>query len=66
MGHFSCGIGNRLHNRLYFYHAEDDALKYDQGIEHDDQFVVIRAPAETIHSNHRGTNSDLRKELNRR
>ena len=44
MGHFSCGIGNRLHNRLYFYHAEDDALKYDQGIEHDDPFVVIRAP----------------------
>jgi hypothetical protein len=44
MGHFSCGIGNRLHNRLYFYHAEEDALKYNLGIEYDDPFVVIRAP----------------------
>jgi len=45
---------------------EDDALKYDQGIEHDEPFVVIRAPNGTIHSNYSGTNSDLRKELNRR
>jgi hypothetical protein len=66
MGHFSCGIGNRLHNCPYFYHAEDDALKYNQGIELDDPFVMIRAPNWTIHLNYSGTNSDLGKELNRR
>ena len=66
MGHFSCGIGNRLHNRLYFYHAEEDALKYNLGIEYDDPFVVIQAPNGTSHSNYSVTNSDLRKELNRR
>ena len=49
-----------------FTMPEDDALKYDQGIEHDDPFVVIRAPNGTIHTNYSGTNSDLRKELNRR
>jgi hypothetical protein len=49
-----------------FTMPEDDALKYDQGIEHDDPFVVIRAPNGTIHSNYSGTNSDLGKELNRR
>jgi hypothetical protein len=49
-----------------FTMLEDDALKYDQGIEHDDPFVVIRAPNGTIHSNYSGTNSDLGKELNRR
>jgi len=49
-----------------FTMPEDDALKYHQGIEHNDPFVVIRAPTGTIHSNYSGTNSDLGKELNRR
>lgn len=66
MGHFSCGIGNRLHNRLYFYHPEDDALKSNQGIENHDPLGMIRAPNGTVHSNYNDTNSDLRKELNRR
>jgi hypothetical protein len=66
MGHFSCGIGNRLHNRLYFYHAEDDALKYNKGIEHHDPLGMIRAPNGTVHSNYNDANSDLSKELNRR
>lgn len=65
MGHFSCGIGNRLHNRLYFYHAED-ALKYNKGIEHHDPLGMIRAPIGTVHSNYNDANSDLSKELNRR
>ena len=66
MGHFSCGIGNRLHNRLYFCYAEDDALKYNKGIEHNDRLDMIRAPNGTVHSNYNDENSDLSKELNRR
>ena len=66
MGPFSCGIGNRLHYRLYFYHPEDDALKFYQGIEHQPPFGTIRAPNGTVYSNNNGRNSDLKKEINRR
>ena len=66
MGHFSCGIGNRLHNRFYFYHAEDDVLKYNQGIEHDDPFVMIRAQTGLFTQIIVVQTPDLRKELNRR
>jgi hypothetical protein len=58
MGPFSCGIGNRLHYRLYFYNPEDDALKYNQRIEHHAPFDMIRAPNGTVHSNNNGTNPD--------
>jgi alpha/beta hydrolase family protein DUF900 len=53
LGYATEHIVDKLYN---FYNPEDDALKYNQGLEHHDPLGMVGAPEGTIHPNYNDTN----------